>query len=148
MAFDKTIAGRFRGNPEASRLNNVRVTNFDTPGTPLQDDISALDGTGATQWDGITYTGADGVATYIPFSTVNIPDGSKTVSPVPYAASTAGENALREALLAIIGEHEVDPIITISRTSEAWDIMHIGSGTLGSISLDGSTDAFSRGAIS
>lgn len=147
MAFDKTIAGRFRGNPYASRYNNVRAVDFDSPGTPLQDDAT-VDGTGGVIWEGITYTGKDGVSQYIPFSRVTIPDGAKDETDLDYAASAAGELALKRALLDVIGEHEVDPIITIVRTVQSWDIMHIGSGTLESVRLDGSDEAFSRGAIS
>lgn len=144
MAFDKTIAGRFRGNPNASRHNNVRVADFDNPGTPLQDDAT-IDTTAATAWEGINYTGKDGVEQYIPFSRVTYPEGAKENKTVLVAD---GAYALQEALLEVIGEHEVDPIITVSVTGADFTVQHIGSGTLGDLVLDGADQAFSRGAIS
>lgn len=140
----KEEAGRFRANPDANVKNNCCFIDEDTPGTPLED-TGTIDTTAATAFEGITYTGKDGNSNYIPFQKTLAPDAQK----VEYTVLvSAGRDALLDALRLAIAQHECDPIITVKGSGANYDVLHIGSGTLESVRLDGTDEVLSRGAIS
>ncbi len=143
MTFDKNEAGKFRANPHANVKNNCHHLDPDTPGTPLED-TATVDTTGDTEFQGITYTGKDGVTNYVPFQKTTSPDGGFSQYTVPVAS---GRYALVEALKWAITQHEVNPIIKVEGSGANYDILHIGSGTVNSIRIDGTDEALSRGAI-
>jgi len=76
MAFDKTIAGRFRANPSANRKNNLHLLDPNTPGTPLED-TGTIVTTGGTAFDAFTYTGKDGNTVTYQFVKVSSPDAQE-----------------------------------------------------------------------
>lgn len=144
ITFDKNKAGRFRGNPEASALNNLRLKKVDSEeGTPQQDSGTITKGV-AIDAEGIQYTGFDTVSVFIPFFKQTIPDGERIDQPVKI---TDGADALQAALNLAISAHEVDPVITVVDNGATYDVVHIGAGTLESITLDGTAQALTRGAI-
>lgn len=144
MELQKDQAGRFRANPEANVKNNCCFVDPDTPGTPLED-TGTIDTTSGVVFQGITYVGKDGQSAFYPFEKTVGPQAEKVAYVVQVSA---GRDALKEALRLALAQHECDPIITVTGTGANFDVLHIGSGELESIQMDGAAESLSRGAIS
>lgn len=143
MSFDKTTAGQFRANPDAIVQNNLHLVDPNTPGTPLED-TATINTTGAVQFEGIKYTNKDGDTVTIRFEKTIPPSNQR----VPFTVLVAeGRDVLLEALRLAITQHEVGPIITVGGSGVSYDVLHIGSGTITALIMDGADQALSRGAI-
>lgn len=132
--------GLFRANEHASQHNNIRLVDPNTPGTPEQDQ-GTIDTTGAAGFEGIVYTGKDGVSQTIYFNWEEIPDGRPDNYAVPVAD---GRAALQAALLAVLEKHEVNTSVTVTGATVNFIVTHIGAGTLEAVLMDGSAEALSR----
>lgn len=141
--FNEADAGKFRANENASQHNNINLVDPDTPGTVEQDNGTAVT-TAATKFEGITYTGKDGVSQFISFFREERPDGAVHDYDVQVSD---GRDALRDALLAVLKKHEVDPIVTVTGTADNFDIRHVGAGEVESVSMDGAAQALVRTAL-
>lgn len=145
MVVDEKTLGRFRGNPQASVHNNLKRVDLDNPGTPATDaNAVGIDASAASKWEGITYTGKDGVSTFLRFFTQQYPDGNHF--PIDIDVSE-GNDALRDAILNVISLHEVHPKVSVTGLVGAVIVTHVGSGTLASVRLDGSDEALARVAF-
>lgn len=141
--YIESNAGKFRANPNASDYNNLRLVS-ETPGT-IQQDNGTVNTTSGIHFEGVEYTGKDGVAIYIQFSDQDIPQGTQKTK---FVAVDAGRDALKKALQTILERHEVDPIITVTGTGASFIVRHVGAGTLSGIYMDGAKTSLTRTALS
>lgn len=142
MTFDPNKTGLFRANPDARSSNNIRVGNADTPGTPGKDSGTA-DGATFALATGVVYTGLDGVSTTYNF----FREDSLTAERYPVSIPTTATGAeFQEVLHRLIGSHEVDPIVSVTKAATVFTIEHLGSGTLSAIVTDTGNIALTRGA--
>lgn len=142
MDFVLSNRGKFRANEHANVNNALRLVDPDTPGTPAKD-TGDVDASGGTNWTGVTYTGKDGVATTLRFFKEQIP----TAEPIYEDVAVGSADDLRDALLRLISKYEVEPVVKVSLDGTTYSIEHVGSGTLGAIFLDGSSNALSRASL-
>ena len=144
-SYTLEAAGLFRANPQAVVMNNVRIVDADTPGTPQTDTLADYDAAAATTISGVRYTGKDGVSNLVPFTTTNSKTGQKTAYTVP-ANATAQE--LQDAIWGIIYQHEVNAVVSVAKSGTEFTIVHTGSGSLTDLVVDGADVDFSRAAVS
>jgi len=134
--------GKFRANENANVNNALRLVDPDTPGTP-EKDTGDIDASGGTNWTGVTYTGKDGVAQTLRFFKEQIP----TAEPIYEDVSVGSADDLRDALLRLISKYEVLPVVKVTLDGSTYSIEHVGSGTLGAVFLDGSSNSLSRASL-
>lgn len=143
--LDETKLGRFRANPSGDPQNTLKLIDPTTPGTPATDaNAVGIDASAATNWEGITYTGKTGGATFLPFFSIERSTGAKINKVV---AVSEGNAALKAAIELVLGQHEVGPKVDVTGAVGAVIITHVGSGTLASVRLDGSDEALARVAF-
>lgn len=142
MTFDVNKIGFFRGNPEASTLNNIRLGNIENQGTPGKD-TGTLDATGFDNVVAVQYTGKDGVSKTINLFDEERPNGNRRSVQV---ASSATGPELQKVLHRLINSHEVDPVVAVTKTGNTFTVEHIGSGTLSAIITNAGSNALTRGA--
>ena len=144
MNFDTlTNKGLFRGNPDASTLNNIRIVDGENPGNPATDS-GTIDASGIVEIVAVNYTGKDGETERIPLFREERPTADRIPTPVP---GTATAEQLQTALGRVIESHEVDPIVAVSKAGNTFTIEHTGAGTLVSVETNASTVPFNRAAI-
>lgn len=142
MAALETL-GKFRANPLANSENAIRTVSRDNPGTTATDSGTvAL--TGASLIQGIRYTGKDGAARFIPFTS----EDQITQRLIPYTVAAASDGkAVQDAVHQLIEREEVESIVSITKTGDTLTVQHTGAGTLSAIVVDGADKALTRADV-
>lgn len=139
-----TEIGLFRANPEANVKNNLQLVDPDTPGTTGTDTLAAFDiSTGpSVKIEGVRYVGKDGVEQLLRFFKQDNPTAEKHYYDLEFGLTTAAE--VQAAILNVIEQHEVDPVVTVTVSTTEWTFVHVGAGTLDDIVIDGADEATTR----
>lgn len=116
--------GQLRANPLANISNFVRLAECECVGTPTCSDNGSTTLADTVVVQTFTYQGT--VYTFSPTILVNDPE------------------AIEQALFAVIGLYEVDPIINVAYTGGALVVEHIGAGTLSLIVTSGNDQTLTR----
>lgn len=142
MAFDITLAGRYRANPEASIRNTMRLVHPTVPGTPANDTSAAS--VAIRQYTGVVYNG-----TFIQFATQEAVGNALVPKVVNVVTGqlAVGAELLRQAIAEVVQRFEVDPVVSVTVTTTNFTFQHIGSGTLSAVVYDGGSYALTRAAI-
>lgn len=139
--LEATEIGLFRANPYASPSNNIKLGDPNNSGTSGTDTIAAYDAVAATAFEGINYTGKDGVTNYLRFFDEECPGGAKLYKTLPASSSAAD---LQEAIHFVIKQHEVSPIVEVTVAGTVFTVVHKGAGTMVSLVVDGAAQASVR----
>lgn len=136
--------GLFRANPNANVENTLRLVDPNTPGTTGTDTLSAFDITTgpSVKVDGVKYIDKNSTEHFLRFFNQDNPTAEKTYYSIEFALTTAAE--LQAAIAKVIEQYEVNPIVTVSVSGDAWTFVHKGAGTLDDIVIDGSDEATAR----
>lgn len=142
-----TEIGLFRANPNANVKNHLKLVDPDTPGTPGTDTLARNVATAPdVQFEGVTYQGKGGASAEVTerFFKIDGHTGEKIYYTIPAVANAATAEALQKAILLIIEQYEVDPVVTVSLATTTFTIVHKGAGTMDDVVIDGSAVATTR----
>lgn len=140
-----TEIGLFRANPNANVKNALQIVDEDTPGTPGTDTLARNVATAPdVQFEGVTFQGKDGVEVAERFFHLDGHTGQKHYYVIPATANAATATALQEAILQIVEQYEVDPVVTVTLATTTFTIVHKGAGTMDDVTIDGANVATTR----
>lgn len=140
-----TEIGLFRANPNANVKNTLQLVDENTPGTSGTDTLARNVATAPdVQFEGVTYQGKDGVEVTERFFYIDGHTGDKHYYNITANADAATATALQKAILLIIEQYEVDPIVTVTLATTTFTIVHKGAGTMDDVMIDGSAVATTR----
>lgn len=140
-----TEIGLFRANPNANVKNTMQLVDPDTPGTTGTDTLARNVATAPdVQFEGVTYQGKDGVEVTERFFYIDGHTGEKHYYVITANADDATAEALQKAILLIVEQYEVDPVVSVSLSTTTFTIVHTGAGTMDDVVIDGSAVATTR----
>lgn len=134
--------GLFRANPNANPNNTLRLVDPSTPGTTGTDTLARNVATAPdVTFQGVTYIDKDSTEHTEYFFTMDPVTMEKSYYTLP---TTVAEDTLKDAILRIIEQYEVNPIVTVSLSSTTYTIVHKGAGTMDDVIIDGAAVATTR----
>lgn len=137
------MTNEFRGNPNASTFNNIRLGFDPDADVAIGTDSGNADGSTFDFVTGVQYTGKDGQSKTINLFREERPTGQRVAITV---ASNATGPELQSALHRLINSHETAPIVAVTKTGDTFAIEHTGPGTLSAIVTDAGTINLTRTA--
>lgn len=133
MAFDLSNVGLPKANPDASGDSIYVIEACNDCGTySVCEDAASGALASSVNLTAFSYTPVGGAAI------------STTVSPTTGVDEPA---ALEAAILAVISQYEINPIVNVSYSGGVFSISHIGAGTLGGVTLSSGTLTFERRCV-